>query len=250
MNSLEAVLEKAGPSVAAVIAEEMTDDEIVEALDLADAGELRVDRFPRMEFDHLIEQRLRLGSLPLIGTIRMQAEGGEWRHSEDGRIALYQALLPYVDGLDVEASAAISKEVCEIAKAAGKIVILSHHNFSETDIKSLEQRFEDSQNLAGDYFKAATNVSDREDLANLARFTLRHAREGIITVGMGRFGPLSRIILPALGSHLIYASVGNIPVASGQLNIWETNELLGKLFPNYPTLLNKMAANRSVDNSD
>jgi 3-dehydroquinate dehydratase-1 len=64
----------------------------------------------------------------------------------------------------------------------------------------------------------------------LLAVTLARRTTGLVTLGMGPYGPLTRIVLPAAGSLLTYGSVGR-PTAPGQLSVAEIRRLFDSLLP-------------------
>jgi 3-dehydroquinate dehydratase-1 len=66
----------------------------------------------------------------------------------------------------------------------------------------------------------------------LASLTLSNRSIGVITIGMGAHGALSRVLFPALGSLMTYTFIG-VPTAPGQLELEDTCRLLRTFYPNY-----------------
>ena len=65
-------------------------------------AELRIDLFARLTPDYVALQAERLTGLATIATIRLAEEGGAWKGAEAARLALYEEVMPLVDGIDVE----------------------------------------------------------------------------------------------------------------------------------------------------
>ena len=63
--------------------------------------EVRIDEFSKVEEGYVVEELRKLGDYPVLGTIRMQKEGGGWRGTEEERLALFHAILPHVDAVDI-----------------------------------------------------------------------------------------------------------------------------------------------------
>ena len=155
--------------------------------------------------------------------------------SEQERLSLFKKIIPEVNAVDIELSAeTILPEVVQAAHAAGKIVILSYHNFDRTPaLKELNGIMDKAKSLGADIVKVATLATQQEDIQALAGFTIAHAKKNIVTIAMGSEGTLSRVFFPALGSLLTYAHIGQ-PTAPGQLGYVELFELLRKFYPNRP----------------
>lgn len=221
------------PLIAVSFSDRVDDQDIANARgDGLDVAELRVDRHSSFAQDHVLNQVRRFASFPTIATIRLEEEGGEWRGSHQERLRLFEALLPEVDGVDIELSSSeILPDVVAAANALRKVVIISHHNFATTpSAVSLEEMAHRAKELGADYVKISTMASSHLDLRVLATFTIDNAALGLIVIAMGGHGTASRIFFPALGSRLTYAFAGNAPV-SGQLSFSATFEMLRTFFP-------------------
>jgi 3-dehydroquinate dehydratase-1 len=208
----------------------------LEALVAADAAallELRADLFDEATVPRVLDAvaRLRAASRPILFTVRAGGEGG--RALPDARRAeLYRAALPHVDAIDVEiASRALVAELVPAARAAGRTVILSAHDFATTPSRDTLLALVDAARALGAHLpKLATHTTTLDDLRTLIDVTLVAAADGIVTLGMGVLGPLSRIVLPAAGSLLTYGAAGG-GTAPGQTPVAELAALVGRLFP-------------------
>lgn len=198
-----------------------------------DLLELRADLFddptPARVLDAL--GFLRETGRPIVFTVRAAAEGGR-AMSEDLRAELYRAALPHADAIDVEiASTALVAELVPAARQAGRTVILSAHDFAATPAReALLALVARARVLGADLPKLATHTATLDDLRTLLEVTLAEAAAGIVTLGMGPLGPLSRIALPAAGSLLTYGAAGS-STAPGQTPVAELAALIGRLFP-------------------
>lgn len=202
-------------------------------VEAADLVELRADLFGDPRPDTLPNQlaRLRAAGRPTILTVRAAAEGGK-PLDEPRRQALYLAAQPHADGLDVEiASEALVAELLPRARAAGQLVMLSAHVLDRTppvgELMSLVDR---AGALGADVAKLATLVRNPDDLRTLIEVTMRARARGVVTLALGPWGPLSRLVLAAVGSLLTYGHVGQ-PTAAGQLPATELRTLLDRLLP-------------------
>lgn len=199
----------------------------------ADVVELRADLFadPRPETIAEALRRLRAGGRPVLLTVRAGAEGGRpW--PDDRRAALYAAGLPHADAIDLEiASRALAADVVPRARAAGRLVVLSAHDFEGTPPPdALLALVERARSLDADVPKLATRADTAEALRILLDVTIAARQGGVVTLGMGAFGPLSRVVLPAAGSLLTYGSAGE-PTAPGQLPVAALRDCLARLLP-------------------
>ena len=200
-----------------------------------DAAEMRIDRFASPGTDHVLDQVRRFAGIPTIATIRSPTEGGGWDGDDDQRLALFQAVLPHVDAIDIELSSTpILDAVITAAHDAGRTAIVSHHDFTATPstahLRDVLTRAEDH---GADVVKIATMVHTDRDLRDLAAFTIAHQDRSLIVIGMGPRGTPSRILFPFLGSRLTFAAAGR-PTAPGQLSLDETTAMLRALSPELP----------------
>ena len=199
----------------------------------ADVVELRADLGddPTPEAVVAALVRLRGCGRPLLLTVRASAEGGR-ASCDEHRAAIYAAGLPHADAVDVEiASAALAADLVPRARAAGRLIVLSAHDFERTPPRdALLARIEQAAALGADVTKLATTTDGPGELRTLIEVTLAAAPRAVATLGMGRFGPLSRVVLPAAGSVLTYGAAG-APTAPGQLPAAELAALLERLWP-------------------
>jgi len=200
------------PRIVAVV------DECIEAKKLqplcadADILEMRVDCYDQplaATVQYLRDIRSAIG-LPMIGTVR---ENDRTRHDRPG---IFRAIIPYVDAIDIELGTAISGEV--VSAAAGKIIIVSEHDFTQTpSVAGLQSMVTRAKAQGADIIKIATMANSREDVVRLLEFT-RASADPIVTIAMGAHGSVSRVIAPLFGSLFSYGFLAR-PVAPGQLSV-------------------------------
>ncbi len=217
------------PSIVAVIAVLQDFAEIANLpAESFDICELRLDLL--YGTSEKIELLSRGVKRPKIVTVRDPGEGGANGLTEATRVAMFERWLPHCDLIDVEFSNLDRySELIQRAEAAGKQVIVSFHDFVSTPPIERLQEMLDSCGL-GDrrIFKVATKASQWQDLETLARFVQRNASVRVAAMGMGEFGKLSRLILPRLGSALVYGSLSNA-VAPGQWPVTELARILAEI---------------------
>jgi 3-dehydroquinate dehydratase I len=222
-----------GGTPAVVAAGGESDVDALVAAGAADVLELRADLFDQPTSARVLAavERLRTTGRPIIFTARAASEGG--RTMPDAlRTELYRAALPHVDAIDVEiASGPLVAELVPTARAAGRVVLLSAHDFTATPSRDTLLALVDAARAVGaDLPKLATHTTTLDDLRTLIDVTLAAAAEGVVTLGMGALGPLSRIVLPAAGSLLTYGAAGR-GTAPGQMPVADLAALIGRLFP-------------------
>ena len=198
-----------------------------------DVVELRADLFdqPDRATVEAALGRLRAARRQIIFTARAAAEGGR-AMPEERRADLYRAALPLVDAIDLEiASADLAAELVPRARSAGRTVILSAHDFAATPARdALVTLVDRGRHLGADLAKLATLTTTLDDLRTLLEVTLATRVGGVVTLGMGTLGPLSRLILPAAGSLLTYGAAGH-GTAPGQTVAADLAAEIRRLFP-------------------
>jgi 3-dehydroquinate dehydratase-1 len=208
------------PRVAAVA------DRIVPLQDLIDLKrkgidllEVRVDLIDTT-LDRIVEclRDLRTAvGLPVIGTVR------ENDRTKKERAAIFSALLPYVDSVDIELGATVAAQVQALAKSAGKTVIVSEHDFKSTpDEKALQSIVDGAVVQGADIVKIVTTAENEEDAWRLLRFA-KSCAAPLVAFAMGDAGRFSRIKACEYGSLFTYGYIAR-PVAPGQLS---AEELIG-----------------------
>ncbi len=218
------------PRIAAVITGGLSSSLLRKAKrDGADLLELRVDTFRRLALEGLKKDvmQARATGLPLLLTVRSATEGGSKGLDDQRRLLLYRELTPLVDAVDVELASTIARDVVGVAKKKGKKVVLSYHDFGSTpDDRRLRSLVGRARRLGADVVKIATTVKDRDDLKRLTALLLKE--EGLIVIGMGKRGLVSRVFFPYLGSLLTYATV-SAKTAPGQPEVKELRRLFSAL---------------------
>jgi len=221
------------PRIAVPFRDGTSQEHIAEARRLGmDIAELRIDLFSSRDAEAVLAEIDRHQGVPVLATIRSAAEGGDWKGDDDERLTLYKAILPHVAAVDVElSSVAIVDTVIAATHEHGRCVVVSFHDFTQTpateDLDDIADRAHDA---GADIVKVAALCRLPEDLRILAEFTLRHREKGLVTIGMGDVGLLSRVFFPALGSLFTFASFGD-STAAGQVPLEETATYLRCFYP-------------------
>jgi 3-dehydroquinate dehydratase-1 len=198
---------------------------------LFDIVEMRVDLFSISD-DALLSFADSLSCYPTIATIRSKCEGGDFRFSERKRFALFQKIIPHVSAVDIELSSkTILSDVIQSARNQKKIVMVSYHNFNKTPPRvELDRIFNQAKSAGADMVKVAAFANGDQDIQRLARFTIEHAGQNIVTIAMGEKGEISRLFFPALGSLFTYGYLGE-PTAPGQMDCRELSRLMRRFYP-------------------
>lgn len=195
-----------------------------------DVAELRIDHFAARDPAAVRRVLARCAGVPTLATIRIAAEGGGWQAGEAERTRLFLALLDAVDAVDVELAAGeVLREVLPAARARGRLVIASHHDFAATPAPPvLADVVARALDAGADVVKIAATARGAADVRALAGVLLEPAPIGRIVIGMGEAALATRVLFPALGSLLTYAHAGRA-TAPGQLPLDELVALLRRL---------------------
>lgn len=220
------------PCVAVPFADRSTRAEVLALAQRGlDVAELRVDHFARFDRAHVLAQLDVFAGVPVLATIRSAAEGGGWPGTEAERLALFRALIPRVDAVDVEIASEIARDVVGAARGAGKLAVASFHDFAKTPGDgALADVLARGRALGADVVKIATAVAGPGDVRSLARLLVSTEDIGLVAIGMGDRALATRLLFPALGSLLTYAHAG-AATAPGQIPLDEMQSLLRRLFP-------------------
>jgi 3-dehydroquinate dehydratase-1 len=175
---------------------------------------------------------LESSGLPVIVTIRSRAEGGGWKGREEARLELYQEALKQLSAVDVELRSSIASQVAGIAKAAGKVCIISHHDFDGTPpFSELENAMAQACRL-GCIAKITTMIRTQGDREALQQIVCHRWPVPVCVMGMGPMGTETRITFAALGSCLTYGYLDK-PSAPGQFSAAELVQKLSARVPSY-----------------
>jgi len=196
-----------------------------------DILELRVDNFSsqNLVYLHSAFKKYQTLNIPILLTIRSSKEGSNTKINAKTRFELFKELMSYATCIDIELSShSFIDKLISLAKSNHQGVIISYHNFKSTPpIKQLEKIISQAKQKKADLIKIALMAKNTRDVKKLAKLTLNH--EKLITISMGEYGKISRILFPALGSSLIYTFIGT-PTAPGQFSLKEINRLKKELY--------------------
>ncbi|MBC8134070.1 MAG: type I 3-dehydroquinate dehydratase [Deltaproteobacteria bacterium] len=224
--------------------------DIVEArLDLAiapeSAGTTPSNPLPDLRPFFATLAQLEQTGTPVLATIRLIADGGRWTEDR-GRLPWFDQLLSVVSWVDVEVDSAIAGDVARLARARGRRVIISHHDFTGTpDAAALDALVERARKIGGsgsgggDIVKIATAITSLDDHDQLIDLLRRQrtrsgvppsAPASVALIGMGALGTPLRSFLPSVGSRLTYGYLDAI-VAPGQIH---AHQLVQRLVADCP----------------
>lgn len=213
------------PRVVAIIDEFFSAEKILSLKSRgADLLEMRIDCYSSSTESvvEYLEKTRTAVSLPMIGTVREN----EWTGKK--RVELFEAIMPFVDCIDLELGTPISDTVRSFAK--DKVIIVSEHDFQKTpDESSLNDIVTRSVDQGADIVKIAVMADSIEDVRRLFWFT-QQCSVPVVTIAMGAIGTVSRVIAPVFGSLFTYGYIDK-PVAPGQLSVIKLLDELKLFFP-------------------
>jgi 3-dehydroquinate dehydratase/shikimate dehydrogenase len=193
----------------------------------ADIAEFRVDCLePDERFQ--IRRFPELAGIPVILTIRREADGGFFSGGEGSRVALFSRGLAYAEAdrrknfayLDIEEDLDVPS-LEEAARTFGTRIIRSFHNLNGVD-EDLAGRMDKLRHVGDEIVKAAVYPQSLADTLRIYREAAKRRGYDKIILGMGRFGTNTRILAEKLGAYLSYVSVkddeGLRRAAPGQLD--------------------------------
>ena len=204
-----------------------------------DIVEWRADFFSGLADTHLVIDTARAlksaaKAVPLLFTRRAAEEGGERVALSEPRVVeLYEAVCAArcVDLVDYELSH--PAETFERLRAASRrheiALIGSYHNFQSTpSVAAMVAKFRDAQARGADVGKVAVMPGSPSDVLALLAATLEASGTldiPLISMSMGGYGSVSRMVGGVFGSALTFA-VGKASSAPGQIPIEELRAVL------------------------
>ena len=165
----------------------------------ADLIELRLDTVSDPSAAGALAGRRR----PAIVTCRPQWEGGSFKGSEEERKKiLAEAIALGADYVDVEWRAHFDDLV---AQAGGRRIVLSTHDYHGVPI-DLTARVHALRSSGAEVIKIAATLTALSDAIPLLDLGAQSSRQsGMILIGMGRYGLVTRILAGRFGSVWAYA---------------------------------------------
>ena len=178
--------------------------DVVNAMNVADLIELRLDLFPSFPD----EKKLVGIGKPVIVTIRRKEEGGNYEGDESERLEMLERYSYYANYVDLECD--LSDEQFKRMKCD---VIESYHNFKETP--SYEFLKDLVEGKRGDIFKIAVMGKGNRDVLTIVRLLCEY--DNLVAFLMGEKFAWTRLMACFLGSPFIYCAASKA-VAPGQLD--------------------------------
>lgn len=180
--------------------------------------EFRLDYLPTIDMEAVALVR-HACEVPVIFTLRSQAQGGQYTQDDTQRlqdILALCALAPeYVD-LEYDVPETLLQTIRERHPAIQ--IIISYHQFDHTpkDLLAVLQRM---QRPGQAIYKIATYAHSSLDALRMVQFVRQHHHQyRLIGLCMGEDGACTRILSPMMGNILSYAC-GDVSTAPGQLSV-------------------------------
>jgi 3-dehydroquinate dehydratase-1 len=191
-----------------------------------DLVEVRLDKTGRPPRWLALCQAIQERGWPVLLTVRLKSEGGDWKGSDARRLPIFEEGLRALAGVDVEWRSKIVHPVAMLAKRLHKVCVVSHHNFDKTPpAAELEAIILQAQELAS-IVKIATRLNSAEDEEILRSLLARKWKRPLCVIGMGPAWTRTRVSFPRLGSCLAYGWLDK-PAAPGQLSAAALTRRLG-----------------------
>jgi len=172
---------------------------------------------------------------PVILTIRLAVEGGNWSLNDALRAPLYKHAVEELSVIDVEFSSVLHADLCQRASEHGKPVIVSVHDFERTPpLEELQRILESILEHPSAIPKIVTMVTCNKDIETLRLLLSWNTGRPICVLGMGSRGRGTRTSFPALGSCLTYGFI-DAASAPGQFTASELVAHLQESMPAYRT---------------
>lgn len=192
---------------------------------VSDVAEFRLDKMH--DASQWLERAgaIEAAGVPVIATVRLRAEGGDWAGSDRDRLPIYEQAIKNISAVDVELKSELALPISELAQKANKTLILSFHDFTQTPaLPDLEKIIFEAENRAS-IVKIATMINSSADRAILEKLLAQDWEIPLCVIGMGALGKDTRVSFATKGSCLTYGYLDQ-SAAPGQ---WAAAELVAEL---------------------
>jgi 3-dehydroquinate dehydratase-1 len=191
-----------------------------------DLFEVRLDCLVRIV--EQLENKLQKLRAPLIITARHPREGGANKLSLGQRRNLLTRFLPHAKYLDVELRSAFALDsFLRLAEQKNVQRIISFHSFKWTPPpRILLAKARVAEAHGANIFKVATRTDTPVQLARLLSFIEnKNVDLPVSSMGIGKLGAISRVLLARAGSALVYGSITRGSDIEGQLSLEQLRAL-------------------------
>ncbi len=187
----------------------------------AQALELRIDALTEVNKKEIADL-MAASNLPVIFTLRKQAQGGQFTDSQEKQKEILLSLIDlkpqYID-LEYDTPLQTTQEILE--RSPETQLICSVHILDHTP-ESIEEYFLRLKCFPAHIYKIVTYANTLTDSLKMIRFVIanRRMQKNIIGLCMGDQGKITRLLSPVIGNYFNYAYVDH-PSASGQYSAEE-----------------------------
>lgn len=203
--------------------------QMVQAADMADILELRIDLFTEITLGQLLELRAS-SRLPVLFTLRSWAHGGRFTGSPEQYLALLKDLACLQpDYLDVE-DHVTSLQFQELQATYPAMQLICSAHLQEHFIEEVKERYQTMRQRPAHLYKIVTIAKSTLHALQMLCFVQERTRAGEHVIGICQddAGQVSRILGPVFGNQIIYASIDSTAgVAPGQLDLHSLHALYG-----------------------
>ena len=183
----------------------------------SDRVELRADSIRGFEEDDMAALKKNSPSHAIF-TYRHEKEGGLFKgDAKEQKRILKKAFESGFNYVDVSLGNSILKDLNQKER---KKLLISYHKYKITpNGDKLKKTLDKMRKQSPAVIKIATMVNSPKDVFVLADLLKEKKKdEKMIVIGMGEMGKLTRIMFPAMGSYLTYASMEGAKIAPGLMN--------------------------------
>jgi len=195
-----------------------------------DIVEVRLDKMARP--NDWLERcvALQSGGKPVLLTVRLRAEGGDWESDGEERLEIYRQGLRELAAVDVELSSVICREAAREATRLKKASVISFHDFEKTPpLRELGEIVKKAHAI-GSIAKVSTMIQQESDVEVLRALLRQRWEKPLCVIGMGRAWSKTRIEFATLGSCLTYGYIDR-PTAPGQMSAAELVRRVSRALP-------------------
>jgi len=165
-----------------------------------DILEVRLDKMARPR-DWLKRcAALQFSGKPVLLTVRLRAEGGDWETDDEHRLEIYKQGLRELAAVDVELSSKICRRVAREAARLKKASVISFHDFDKTPPLSVLCAIVKKAHAIGSIAKVSTMIKRAGDADVLRELLRLKWDKPLCVIGMGRAWSKTRIEFAKLGS--------------------------------------------------
>lgn len=205
--------------------------QLTKATSPADIIEVRLDIFKKAGVElSVIEKALETRKRPVLLTLRTTDEGGVYPWKSRERVVLFQQLIPKVDAVDLElANARLVRPILRFARQSNCPIVLSAHSLRrKLTPRKMERLLREFRGYRADVYKIASLARSKKDLGLLAQTLIDNPHTPLAILGVGPMSAASRIVLPVLGSKLVYGYL-DVPIFKEQPALEDVAQTLGSL---------------------